>query len=260
MPENENKRYISNSLVRGLEVIKMFSAKKPTLSLAEIANGLGVSRTVPYRLLYTLEELGYLYQDNSTKRYSLTPKVLELGFSYLNGLQLPELSSPYLEKLRDLTGISAHMGVLDGKEIVYVSRFPSSRVSSVTINVGSRLPVYATSMGKCLLAYLPEEQMERLLSESDLKPITQSTKTEKIDLRKEISVIRDQGYALSKGEFEEGIWSVACPVFGESREVIAAINVAAPQHVVNDELIEQTIIPATRKTSDQISSFMMYSK
>lgn len=260
MSESEKKQYTSNSLVRGLKILKMFSVEQPTFSLAEIASNLGVSRTAPYRILYTLEELGYLYQDSNTKRYRLAPKVLELGFSFLNSLQLPELSRPYLEELRDLTGISSHMGVLDGKEIVYVARIPSRKISSITINVGSRLPIYATSMGKCLLAYLSEEQLENILLDSDFKQITQSTKTERIDLKKEIKVIKEKGYALSRGEFEEGIWSVACPVFGENKRVIAAINVAAPAHMFNENTIDQVIIPSVCKTADKISSFMLFSK
>ena len=257
--KSDNEKYISNSIVRSLEVLKMFSAEKPTFSLAEIASNLGVSRTTPYRILYTLEECGYVYQDSNTKRYGLKPKVLELGFTYLNSLQLPDLSASYLEKLRDDTGMSSHMGVLDGNEIVYVARYPARSMASVTINIGSHLPVYATSMGKCLLAYLPEDKMESLLLESELKPITGSTKTEIQDLRNELKVIKQKGYVLNKGEFEAGIWSVACPVFGRNQEVIAAINVAASQHTIDEKLLEKKIIPSVCQTAELLSSFMVQS-
>lgn len=259
MVKNEKEKYISNSIVRGLEVLKMFSAEKPTFSLAEIASNLGVSRTTPYRILYTLEECGYVYQDSDTKRYGLKPKVLELGFTYLNSLQLPELSAFYLEQLRDTTGMSSHMGILDGNEVVYIARYPARSLANVTINVGSRLPVYATSMGKCLLAHLPEDQMEDLLLNSELKPITKSTKTEIEDLCNELKIVKQKGYVFNKGEFEAGVWSVACPIFGRNNEIIAAINVAAPQHTVDEMLMKKKIIPAVCEIAEQISSFKIVS-
>src|SRR5690606_35237926 len=101
MAKEEKERYNANALVRGLEILKLFNEDRPTLSLVEIAKELNVSRTVPYRLLYTLQSLGYLDQDENSKRYSLTPQVLELGFSYLSTLKLPEIAQPYLETLRD---------------------------------------------------------------------------------------------------------------------------------------------------------------
>lgn len=257
MVKSDKEKYISNSIVRGLEVLKMFSSENPTFSLAEIASNLGVSRTTPYRILYTLEECGYIYQDSNTKRYGLNPKVLELGYTYLNSLQLPELSAPYLEKLRDETGMSSHMGVLDGTEVAYIARYPARSVASVTINVGSHLPVYATAMGKCLLAHLPEEKRESLLLELELLPITGSTKTEIQDLRDELRVIREKGYVFNVGEFEEGIWSVACPIFGRNNEVIAAINVATTQHSTEEKIMKTKVIPSVCKTAEKINSFMM---
>ncbi|SFE99042.1 IclR family transcriptional regulator [Alteribacillus iranensis] len=259
MTTAEKKKYTSNSLVRGLEVLKLFNAERPTLSLAEIASHLGVSRTTPYRILYTLEELGYVSQDPESKRYALTPKVLELGFSYLKSLQLPELARPYLEKLRDFTGASSHMGVLQDNEIVYIVRAPSNRVSNVTINVGTRLPIYATSMGKCLLAHLTNEEREEFLTSSLLEPLTSSTKTGRDELKADLDDIQGKGYAISKGEFEEGIWSVACPILGKDNKVIAAINIAAPQHTIKEATFNEEIIPAVCDTAKEISALFKFS-
>ncbi|WP_233191831.1 MULTISPECIES: IclR family transcriptional regulator [unclassified Sporosarcina] len=255
--KSDNEKYLSNSILRGLEVLKMFSVENQTLSLAEIASNLGVSRTTPYRILYTLEECGYIYQDSHTKRYGLRPKVLELGYTYLNSLELPELAAPYLEKLRDETGMSSHMGILDGNDIVYIARYPARSVATITINVGSHLPVHATAMGKCLLAHLPEENKEELLSKLQVLQIPDAPIVEVKKLRDELQSIKEKGYVFHKGEFETGVWSVACPIFGKDNKVIAAINIAITQHAANEELMEEKIIPAVCQVAREISSFMV---
>ena len=145
-------RYLVGGLMRGLDVLRCFDREHPTLSLGDVARRLGWRRTEPFRFLHTLESLGYLRRDPVTKRYELTPKVLEIGFSALANLQLPELAQPYLERLRDRTNGSAHVGILDGKDVVYVGRAASRSILSSTIHIGSRLPAHATAIGKTLLA------------------------------------------------------------------------------------------------------------
>ncbi|WP_421617557.1 IclR family transcriptional regulator [Brevibacillus sp. TJ4] len=256
MSNPEKDRYLSNSLIRGLEILKMFDASTPTLSLVEIAARMGVSRTVPFRFLYTLQYLGYLQQDEVTKRYQLTPKVMELGFAYLNTMQLPELARPYLEKLRDQTGASAHMGILDGNEVVYVARAATStNFSALNVMIGSRLPAHATSMGKVLLAFLSEEKLKSFYDSVSLPSFTSQTKTMIDDLKKELEEIRQNGYAISKEEFEIGICSVAVPIFDRDGVIVAAINVAAPVSVMRPEIMETDIIPAVVETAKALSGY-----
>ncbi|WP_096203151.1 IclR family transcriptional regulator [Bacillus sp. FJAT-45350] len=257
MEKNEKDKYLSNSLVRGLEILKMFTPENPTYSLAEISQNLGVSRTVPYRFLYTLQTLGYLYQDEVTKRYGLTPKVLELGYSYLNTLQLPDIAKPYMEELRDHTKFSTHLGLLEGHEVVYVSRVPNIGVTTVTINIGSRLPAHATAMGKCLLSYLTEEQLYAKFAGVELKQFTQRTKTLPKDLLSELEEIKEKGYAISDGEFEAEIRSVAAPIV-KNNQVIAAINIAAPKAELREENLE-SIIQEVVHCATQISKISSYS-
>ncbi|WP_209123424.1 IclR family transcriptional regulator [Alkalihalobacillus sp. BA299] len=257
MAKEDKSKYLSNSLVRGLEILKMFSPEQPTLSLAEISGYLGVSRTVPYRLLYTLQDLGYLHQDEVTKRYSLTPKVLELGFSYMNTLQLPELSRKFMEQLRDETGFSSHLGILENFEVVYIGRMPTMGVTTVTINVGSSLPAHATAMGKCLLAYLSEDKLNEKLERINLKQFTERTKITLTEFRKELEEIKMKGYAISDGEFESNIRSVAAPIFNHDG-VVASVNVAAPIQSLNEEVIGDVITKVCRCAKD-ISSTISYS-
>lgn len=255
MGKEDKDRYSSNSLVRGLQILTMFDSEHPTLSLAEIASQLGVSRTTPFRLLYTLQSLGYLHQDENTKRYELTPKVLQLGFAYLNTLQLPELARPYLERLRDETGVSAHMGILDGREVVYVARVPARGVATLNVTIGSRLPAHATAMGKSLLAFQPQERLKELLYGTDLQPYTDHTKTKMLELLQELELIRKQGYAISNGEFESGIRSVAAPVFDYSGKVIAAVNVAGSKASFE---YEDEILSKVREVAAQLSASLGY--
>lgn len=258
MTKDEKERYNANALVRGLEILKLFSEERPTLSLVEIAKELEVSRTVPFRLLYTLQTLGYLDQDENTKRYNLTPKVLELGFAFLSTLKLPEIAQPYLEKLRDETGASCHLSILDGHEVVYVGSAPVRGVSAINVNIGLRLPAHAIANGKVQLAYQLKEQLNQILYGSQLKPYTEKTQTDLIDFQQELETIRHRGYAITKGEFHHGIQSVAAPIFDRSGKVIAAINVVATETTFHDDFIEKVALPKVLETSATLSGFMGY--
>jgi IclR family transcriptional regulator, pca regulon regulatory protein len=258
MTKEEKERYNANALVRGLEILKLFGEERQTLSLVEIAKELNVSRTVPFRLLYTLQSLGYLSQDEATKRYSLTPKVLEIGFSYLSSLKLPEIAQPYIERLRDETGASCHLSILDGHEVVYVGSAPVRGISAINVNIGLRLPAHATANGKVQLAYQPKEQLTMVLYGSQLKPYTDRTQTDLLDLQQELEGIRNKGYAITKGELTLGIQSVAAPIFDRSGKVMAAVNVVATEKTFHDEFIEKVALPKALETSSQLSSYMGY--
>ncbi|SDL87452.1 IclR family transcriptional regulator [Bacillus sp. OK048] len=258
MTKDDKERYNANALVRGLEILKLFGEERSTLSLVEIAKELDVSRTVPFRLLYTLQSLGYLSQDEATKRYSLTPKVLEIGFSYLSSLKLPEIAQPYIENLRDETGASCHLSILDGHEVVYVGSAPVRGISAINVNIGLRLPAHATANGKVQLAYQSKEQLNMVLYGSHLKPYTQRTQTDLLDLQQELEGIRYSGYAISRGELTLGIHSVAAPIFDRSGKVLAAVNVVGTEKTFQDEFIEKVALPKALETSAKLSSYMGY--
>ncbi|MEH7114185.1 IclR family transcriptional regulator [Neobacillus niacini] len=258
MTKDDKDRYNANALVRGLEILKLFGEERTTLSLVEIAKELDVSRTVPFRLLYTLQSIGYLSQDEATKRYSLTPKVLEIGFSYLSSLKLPEIAQPYIETLRDETGASCHLSILDGHEVVYVGSAPVRGISAINVNIGLRLPAHATANGKVQLAYQSKEQLNMVLFGSYLKPYTQRTQTDLLDLQQELEGIRLRGYAISRGELTLGIQSVAAPIFDRSGKVLAAVNVVGTEKTFHDEFIKKIALPKALETSAKLSSYMGY--
>lgn len=213
------------SLARGLAVIKAFDAAHPELTLSDVARRAGVSRAAARRFLRTLESLGYIRSDGRV--FALTPRVLELGFSYLSALSLPEIVQPHLEALSRDVGESVSAAVLDGDDIVYVARVPTRRIMSVRITIGTRFSAYATSMGRVLLAGLPETARDAAIEASVLEPYTARTITDAQALRAELDRVREQGWALIDGELEPGLRSVAAPVHGRDGAVVAAINVSS---------------------------------
>jgi IclR family transcriptional regulator, pca regulon regulatory protein len=246
-------RYLVGGLMRGLDVLRCFDREHPTLSLCDVARALGWRRTEPFRFLHTLESLGYLRRDPVTKRYELTPKVLEIGFSALANLQLPELAQPFLERLRDRTNGSAHVGILDGKDVVYVGRAASRSILGSTIHVGSRLPAHATAIGKTLLAAKSDAWITEWLEANDLTRYTVHTLAERRAFLEEIAQIRHRGFAASNQEFEFGIRSVAAPIRNAASETIAAVNVSAAADAFTAASVTDVVVPAVRETALELS-------
>src|SRR5579859_4461263 len=213
------------SLERGLAVIRCFDAEHPQLTLSEVAASTGLSRAAARRFLRTLVQLGYMRSDGS--RFSLRPRVLELGYAYLSSLTLPEVAMPHLEQLVERVHESSSVSELDGDDVVYIARVPTKRIMTVSISVGTRFPAYATSMGRVLLAARPAGELHGLLSRTVFKSLTAHTITSPDALLAELEKIGDQGWALVDQELEEGLRSIAAPIRDASGQVIAAINVSA---------------------------------
>jgi IclR family transcriptional regulator, pca regulon regulatory protein len=212
------------SLERGLAVIRAFDADHRDLTLSEVARATGLTRAAARRFLLTLVELGYVYFDGS--RFSLRPRVLELGFAYLSSLSLPEVAQPHMEELVAEINESSSISVLDDTDIVYVARVPTRRIMSITLAVGTRLPAYATSMGRVLLAALPDAELEERLARIEVRPLTKRTVKDRDALRRTLDVVRRQGYAVVDQELEEGLRSGAVPIRDASGAVVAALNVS----------------------------------
>ena len=210
------------SLVRGLSVIAAFDATHAAMSVGEIARRTGLNRAAAGRFVRTLEALGYVRSRERT--YELTAKVLELGFSYLSALSLPEIAQPHLEALSREVNESTSASVLDGTDVVYVARVPTQRIMSLHISIGTRFPAAITAMGRVLLAALPDDEVDRLLDGPALAPRTPFTLVRGTSIHDELSLVRRQGYALADQELEPGLRSVAVPITqGTSGPTIAAV-------------------------------------
>jgi len=242
------------SLARGLAVIRAFDAEHPELSLSDVARRAGIPRAAARRFLRTLETLGYVRAngDGTARSFALTPHVLELGFSYLSALTLPELVQPHLEALSRTVDESVSAAVLDGTDIVYVARVPTRRIMSVRITIGTRFPAYATSMGRVLLAGLPDDEADAALEASARRPLTPLTKTDVSALRDELARVRAQGWALVDGELESGLRSVAAPVHGRDGTVVAAVNVSTSATRDTVEHVRDAYLPRLLATTAAI--------
>ncbi|MDH2427549.1 IclR family transcriptional regulator C-terminal domain-containing protein [Sphaerisporangium sp. TRM90804] len=229
------------SLARGLAVIRAFDAANPELTLSEVARATGLTRAAARRFLLTLVELGYVHTDG--RLFSLSPRVLELGYAYLSSLSLPEVALPHLERLVAEVHESASVSVLDMPDIVYVARVPTSRIMRVTISIGTRFPAHSTSMGRVLLAWSPPAELEAYFSRATLERHTSRTVTSRAALEAELGRVRSQGWAMVDQELEEGLRSIAAPVRDRAGRVVAAVNVSSHASRTTVESARRDLLP-----------------
>jgi IclR family transcriptional regulator, pca regulon regulatory protein len=246
------------SLARGLSVIRAFDTDHPEMTLSDIARRTGLTRATSRRFLLTLVELGYVRTDD--RLFTLTAKVLELGFSYLSSLTLPEIAQPHLEHLAASIHESTSASVLDGFDIVYVARVPTRRIMSVRINIGTRFPAYATSMGRVLLSSFTPEELDAHLANPGFEGFTSRTVTSRAALDKELAKVRKQGFAIVDQELEVGLRSIAVPIRHASGAVIAAINVSTTATSHTLQSIQETLLPALRVAAERISNDLTASR
>ena len=178
----DGKHGTSQSLERGLAILSSFNSDRPLIGVSELSRELELSRSTAHRYIATLAQLGYLQQDPDSKRYRLGPKVLDLGFSAINSMDLREISAPHLRQLSDETGYTVNLAILDGIDVVYIERCrtagPGQRDIDLNLHVGARLPAYCTAMGKAILAFLPEDRLEEIIEQIDFAPRGPNTLTE----------------------------------------------------------------------------------
>jgi IclR family pca regulon transcriptional regulator len=248
----------SQSLERGLSILSSFNSARPLLGVSELAREIGLSRSTTHRYVATLAALGYLEQDGLTRRYRLGPRVLDLGFSAINSMELREISVPHLQRLSDETGHTVNMAILDGADIVYVERCRSSRQGQreidLNLHVGSRLPAYCTSMGKVLLAYLPNGERDAAVDRVELTQRGPNTLTQRSALLAELERVRRQGLAVNNEELAFGLRSIAAPVRDHEGEAAAAINLAVHRSWVSAEDLVKRFGPALKQTAADISA------
>lgn len=238
------------SLARGLAVIRCFDQQNQRRTLSDVARATDLTRATARRFLLTLVELGYVATDGSA--FWLTPRVLELGYSYLSSLSLPEVAQPHLEKLSHQVHESSSVSILDGDDIVYVARVPVSRIMTVGITIGTRFPAYATSMGRVLLAGLSDEELDAYLSRIEIEPLTERTISAPADLRSAILEVRKNDYCLLDQDLEAGLRSMAAPIRSASGETVAAVNISthAARYSLDD--LYSDLIPALRHAAHDI--------
>lgn len=234
------------SVARALSVMRSFTADRRSQTLTEVARETGLDRATARRLLLTLADLGYVANDG--RAFELTPRTLELGYAYLSSMSLPELAEPHLRALARELNETAALAVLDGEEIVYVALVQSARLMAVKIGIGTRFDAYTTSMGRVLLAGLPDAELDERFARLKLERRTDHTISSPRTLREEIGKVRAQGWSLVDSELEEGLRGAAAPVRDRSGKVVAAANVSVHAGRTTPELVERDYVPMILRT------------
>jgi IclR family pca regulon transcriptional regulator len=237
-----NDRDFVASLEKGLLVIEAFDATRPKLTLSEVAKVTGITRAAARRYLLTLTRLNYAEFDG--RYFSLSPRILRLGYAYLSSTSLSARVQPFLERISEETGESSSAAILDGDDIVYIARSATRRIMSIGLGVGSRLPAYCTSLGRAILAYQSAEAVDAYLDRVRLEARTPKTVIDKGELRRVLESTRAQGYALVDEELEFGLRSIAVPVIQKTGQVTIALNLSAHAGRISTNEMKERFLPA----------------
>lgn len=244
------------TLERGLAVLRAFDQTRPEMQLSEVAAATALSPAVARRCLNTLVRLGYVARIG--RRFVLRPEVLSFGSAYLASMNIEHVAVTHLQTLRDKTGDSASMAVLSGETILYVAHVSTKRPIRLTAGVGTRFAAHATSLGKVLLAHQPEPALEAYFDQAELTRFTDHTVSSPSALRARLKTVRAQGFDSALDELDYGIVSIAVPVFGPDRAVVAAINCStSTTRVSQDELVE-TRLPLLRDAAQSIEESLVH--
>ncbi|WP_209124996.1 IclR family transcriptional regulator [Alkalihalobacillus sp. BA299] len=244
------------SIIRAAEILELFLSSAE-LSIKEISQNTGLSKSTVHGIIKTLEYKGFLTQNPEDQKYKLGMKLFELGNSVSNNLNIGKIARPYIQELVEKLKETVHLVILDQSEVIYVEKVEGSHSLSMYSQIGKRAPIHCTGVGKAILAFRPEEEIDQLLSETTLTPFTDKTMTDKEKIKEHLKQVKRQGYAMDDEEIEIGLRCVAAPIFNHKGEAIASISCAAPITRFNDELITNVIVHI-KLAADAISRQMGY--
>lgn len=242
------------SFARGLEVIRSFSTRAPHQTLSEVAAATGLTRAGARRILLTLQTLGYVASDG--KLFSLTPRILDLGFAYLSSMPIWNRAEPVMEALVREVQESCSAAVLDATDIVYVLRVPTQKIMRITLGVGSRLPAWCTSMGRLLLGDLPDDEAKARIAASTIEAFTKHTLTDPDAILAKVQQARRQGWCVVNQELEEGLISIAAPITDRAGRMVAALNISGQANRTSAKVMQETMLPSLLGAAQQISNLL----
>jgi len=252
-----NPNYPIKVLNKTLSILEILLQQGSPMNMTEISERLEIYPSTIHRILDTLKYWGYVEQDTHTQKYQLGLKVLELGMAKLHQMDLVREATPYLKELVKQCNETIHLGVLEEGEVMYLAKEESSQTIRMISYVGKRAPLHSTSLGKVLLAYIPEEERKKILENKGLPRLTENTITDKRKLEKELSKVREQGFALDREENEKDVRCVAAPIRNYQGEVIAAISISSPIFRI-DKNAQNNLKKVLIETSKKISKRLGY--
>ena len=252
--EHQSAAYFVQSLARGLDVVQAFGADARVMTLGQVAARTGMSRAAARRYLLTLRDLGFVEMQGSY--FNLKPRILELGYAYLSSLELWQVVQPILENLVAAVRESSSVSVLDSPDIVYVARVQVKRIFSSAVSIGTRLPAFATAMGRVQLAGASPAELDDFFARAKLTKLTDHTITSEARLRQIIARVRVEGYAVVDQELEFGLRSIAVPIKDRAGKTIAGLNISS--HAARIEVSEMIAryLPHLRAASAEVTSHL----
>ena len=253
-----HEAYFVPGLHRGLLVMETIASEQKPLSVTEIAKHLGLTRSSVFRLIYTLRHMGFLEASQDTKEFTLGPRVLNIGFAYLSSKDIIELSRSELERLRDDTGVSSHLAIRDGREVLYLNCVQNRSGFLSNMNVGVRLPAYATPMGWLLLSELSAKDIRKLFENVKFQKISEHTPDTLEGLLIRVSEAAARGRVVSRGIVEHGGSSVSAPVHNRNGDVVAAIDISGPDTAFDIDALDDRYVEAVLNAAQQISRKLGY--
>lgn len=252
-------RYSVPGLERGLRLLSEFNRNEQVLAAPELAKRLGIPRTTTFRLLNTLEAMGFVQRVEGGHTYRLGMAILRLGFEYLASLDLTELGRPILERVRDETGLSCNLAMRDKDNVVIIGKVAAPTPFVSTVHVGTRLPVHATLLGRVLLSDMRIEDLQRLYPDNNLQKFSARTATTIEALYELIHQDAKRGYGLDEGYFEPEVASVAVAVRNKQGELVAALGVTIPvSHLNKGKFDTQQLVSTVRSAALELSQLLGY--
>lgn len=251
-PMANEDRYNVPALQRGLQLLMQFTREERELNGAELSRRLELPRASVFRMLYTLEQGGFIERVGDSGNYKLGLGVLRLGFEFLASMELTEHGRPVIEALRNRCGYSSHLVVRDGREAVFIAKAAGHNSIFHSIQVGARLPAHATVIGRLLLSNLNTEALRNLYPEPELPAFTPRTPTNLEQLQALMRQHRADGYAVSQGGFETGISTICAPIFNDRQEVVAVVSIAVPSNKLEEPQLSE-LIDQVREASGQLT-------
>jgi IclR family transcriptional regulator, pca regulon regulatory protein len=244
-----------SSLQRGLQVLEAFTPSSPRMRLQEVVNKTGLPKVTVLRFLRTLTALKYLSYNSESKLYSLSPKVMSLGYTALSGMDVREAALPFLEQLSEATGQNVNLGILDGVEVVYVERIKKKQILNIDLHVGSRLNAYNSSVGQVILAYMDRKELgaivEELLRDRELAALAGPGRE---SFYESLQAVKMRGYALNDESYVGGVRAIAAPVFDHRGAVDAGINIPVFAHMVSRDDLLTKYLPPLLETAERVSA------
>jgi len=251
--DSEDPDFVS-ALARGLTVIKAFGQGADSLTLSEVAQRTDLSRGTARRLLLTLETLGYVRQDG--KQFKLSPKILELGYTYLSSIPVWKAAQPVMQKVVDKLDQSCALGVLDGYDVVYIARTPPKHLAYLPVTPGTRMPAHVNAMGQVLLANLSAEELDGYFKLAPRERLTKFTLVDEQEIRKTLKKVARDHYALSDRQIHSGIRAIAVPIPSRHGRPEFSLNASAEESRASRSDLIEKFLPILRAAADELSSVL----